>query len=100
MRLGRGVDQRRKFHVRNLLALGSGGFDVLYVNVTRGLELPSDRGAHVMKLPYSPGQAAASHAEERGALYLRAVEERNHQPVLSEIALPEGWMAGCVFEIS
>ena len=28
------------------------------------------------------------------------VEERNHQPVLSEIALPEGWMAGCVFEIS
>src|SRR5205823_6332025 len=50
------------------LELGSGGFDVLYVNVTRGLELPSDRGAHVMKLPYSPGQAAASHAEERGAL--------------------------------
>ena len=28
------------------------------------------------------------------------VEERDHQPVLSEIALPEGWMAGCVFEIS
>ena len=28
------------------------------------------------------------------------VEERDHQPVLSEIALPEGWMAGWVFEIS
>jgi hypothetical protein len=28
------------------------------------------------------------------------VKERDHQPVLSEIALPEGWMAGCVFEIS
>src|SRR4029077_15341471 len=28
------------------------------------------------------------------------VEERDHQPVLSEIALPEGWMAGCVLEIS
>jgi hypothetical protein len=46
------------------LELGSGGFDVLYVNVTRGLELPSEHGAHVMKLPYSPGQAAAVHAEE------------------------------------
>jgi hypothetical protein len=46
------------------LELGSGGFDVLYINVTRGLELPSERGAHVMKLPYSPLQAAAKHAEE------------------------------------
>jgi len=46
------------------LELGSGGFDILYVNMTRGLELPAERGAHVMKLPYSPVQAAASHAEE------------------------------------
>ena len=28
------------------------------------------------------------------------VEEHDPQPVLSEIALPEGWMAGCVCEIS
>src|SRR5437870_1999014 len=46
------------------LELGSGGFDVLYVNVTRGLELEADDGAHVMKLPYTPGQGAAVHAEE------------------------------------
>jgi len=46
------------------LELGSGGFDVLYVNVTRGLELEADDGAHVMKLPYTPGQAAAVHGEE------------------------------------
>jgi hypothetical protein len=46
------------------LELGSGGFDVLYANVTRGLELPAEQGAHVMKLPYSPVQAAARHAEE------------------------------------
>jgi hypothetical protein len=46
------------------LELGSGGFDVLYVNVTRGLELPAAEGAHVMKLPYAPGQVAALHAEE------------------------------------
>jgi uncharacterized protein DUF3866 len=48
------------------LALGSGGFDVLYANLTRGLELPAEGGAHVMKLPYTPGQFAALHAEESG----------------------------------
>lgn len=50
------------------LALGSGGFDVLYVNLTRGLELPPEPDAHVMKLPYTPGQAARRHAEEEGSL--------------------------------
>jgi hypothetical protein len=46
------------------LELGSGGFDVLYANMTRGLELDGVAGAHVMKLPYTPVQAAAWHAEE------------------------------------
>jgi hypothetical protein len=46
------------------LELGSGGFDVLYVNMTRGLELGAERDAHVMKLPYTPGQVAVRHAEE------------------------------------
>jgi uncharacterized protein DUF3866 len=46
------------------LELGSGGFDVLYVNVTRGVELAPDPEAHVMKLPYTPVQAAVRHAEE------------------------------------
>jgi Protein of unknown function (DUF3866) len=46
------------------LELGSGGFDVLYANLTRGLGLPADTGAHVIKLPYSPVQFAAIHAEE------------------------------------
>ncbi|MDX6400962.1 MAG: hypothetical protein QOF27_1568 [Gaiellaceae bacterium] len=46
------------------LALGSGGFDVLYVNLTRGLELPAEAGAHVVKLPYTPGQSAVGHGEE------------------------------------
>src|SRR2546423_9734082 len=46
------------------LELGSGGFDVLYANMTRGLELHGVAGAHVMKLPYTPVQAAAWHAEE------------------------------------
>ena len=32
------------------LGLGSGGFDVLHANLTRGLELSVERDAHVMKL--------------------------------------------------
>lgn len=46
------------------LALGTGGFDVLHANLTRGLGLPAADGAHVMKLPYTPIQAAWAHAEE------------------------------------
>jgi hypothetical protein len=46
------------------LGLGSGGFDVLHANLTRGLELAPAPGVHVMKLPYSPLQYAARHAEE------------------------------------
>jgi hypothetical protein len=50
------------------LELGSGGFDVLYANLTRGLDLPADEGAHVMKLPYTPLQFARKHAEEGAEL--------------------------------
>jgi len=46
------------------LGLGSGGFDVLHVNLTRGLELAPAPEAHVMKLPYTPLQHAARHLEE------------------------------------
>jgi hypothetical protein len=50
------------------LELGSGGFDVLYVNLTRGLDLEANPDAHVMKLPYTPAQAAVRHVEEEAAL--------------------------------
>jgi hypothetical protein len=46
------------------LELGSGGFDVVYANLTRGLDLAPAEGAHVMKLPYTPLQVATVHAEE------------------------------------
>jgi hypothetical protein len=46
------------------LGLGSGGFDVLYANLTRGLDLPPTPEAHVTKLPYTPLQHAVLHAEE------------------------------------
>jgi hypothetical protein len=50
------------------LGLGSGGFDIVYANLTRGLELPPERDAHVIALPYAPGQWATHHAEEEGGL--------------------------------
>ena len=48
------------------LGLGSGGFDVLHANLTRGLDLAAEAGAHVMKLPYTPIQFAVRHGEEDG----------------------------------
>lgn len=38
------------------LGLGSGGFDVVCANLTRGLEAPGERDAHVIKLNYAPIQ--------------------------------------------
>jgi hypothetical protein len=35
------------------LGLGSGGFDIVHVNLTRGLDQPGSEGAHVMKLNYT-----------------------------------------------
>jgi hypothetical protein len=60
------------------LELGSGGFDVLYANLTRGLGLPAEPGAHVMKLPYTPLQHAVVHGEE-GA---EAAESLGGMPVV------------------
>jgi hypothetical protein len=47
------------------LGLGSGGFDIVHVNLTRGLGLDGAPGAHVMKLNYTPLQHAVSPIEER-----------------------------------
>jgi hypothetical protein len=50
------------------LGLGSGGFDILYLNLTRGLDAAAAPDAHVMTLPYTPLQSAVRHVEEDGAL--------------------------------
>jgi len=47
------------------LALGSGGFDVVHVNLTRGLDGEGVAGAHVMKLNYSSLQHAVEPVEEQ-----------------------------------
>ena len=46
------------------LELGSGGFDVLHLNLTRGLDLPPPRGAHV-----SPNEHVTTDVR-RGREYL------------------------------
>jgi hypothetical protein len=46
------------------LGLGSGGFDIVHVNLTRGLGGEAPKGAHVMKLNYTPLQHAVSPVEE------------------------------------
>jgi len=47
------------------LGLGSGGFDVVHVNLTRGLTARAEAGAHVMKLNYTSLQHAVRPLEER-----------------------------------
>src|SRR2546429_8961347 len=49
------------------LGLGSGGFDVFHLHLTRGLDPAPPPGAHGMKLPYTPVPHAVRHAEEDGA---------------------------------
>jgi len=46
------------------LRLGSGGFDIVHVNLTRGLDGEGTPGAHVMKLNYTSLQHAVSPVEE------------------------------------
>ena len=60
------------------LELGSGGFDILYANMTRGLGLKPTASAHVMTLPYTTGQEAARCVEERD----RLADELEGMPVV------------------
>ncbi len=46
------------------LGLGSGGFDVVHVNLTRGLDAEGATGPHVMKLNYSSLQHPIEPVEE------------------------------------
>jgi hypothetical protein len=48
------------------LGLGSGGFDVVHVNLTRGLGGGVEGGAHVMKLNYTSLQHPVEPVESRG----------------------------------
>ncbi len=60
------------------LQLGSGGFHILYANMTRGLGLKPPTSAHLMMLPYTTGQAATGCVEEHDTL----AEELEGLPVV------------------
>jgi hypothetical protein len=47
------------------LGLGSGGFDIVHVNLTRGLDGEGADGAHVMKLNYTSLQHAVAPVEDQ-----------------------------------
>jgi hypothetical protein len=49
------------------LGLGSGGFDIVHVNLTRGLSGEGVQGAHVMKLNYTSLQHAVRPVEDAPA---------------------------------
>jgi hypothetical protein len=51
------------------LDLGSGGFDVVYVNLTRGLQGGGSDGEHVMKLNYTPLQHSIAPIESPVRLF-------------------------------
>jgi Protein of unknown function (DUF3866) len=50
------------------LGLGSGGFDIVHANLTRGLRGAGADGAHVMKLNYTSLQHAVDPVERGGGL--------------------------------
>jgi Protein of unknown function (DUF3866) len=72
------------------LELGSGGFDIVHVNLTRGLSGEGVLGAHVMKLNYTSLQHAVAPVEEgdTAAAALAAAGER--PPLALPLARPVG----------
>ncbi|MET0957223.1 MAG: DUF3866 family protein [Solirubrobacterales bacterium] len=75
------------------LGLGSGGFDVVHVNLTRGLRAPGDASVHVFKLNYSSLQHPVDPVEiEHGS------HELGPKPPVAVISLhghlaPVAWAA-------
>jgi hypothetical protein len=63
------------------LALGSGGFDVVHVNLTRGLEGGGEGDVHVMKLNYTSLQHPVEPVERRAVRLIRDMSGKG-APVL------------------
>jgi len=68
------------------LALGSGGFDVVHVNLTRGLEGGGVADAHVMKLNYTPLQHPVEPVEEQAVGDIADIQRK--VPPLPVLVLP------------
>jgi hypothetical protein len=68
------------------LNLGSGGFDVVHVNLTRGLEGGVEGDGHVMKLNYTSLQHTVEPVEEKSVRLMSAM--RSKGTPLSVLVLP------------
>ena len=68
------------------LGLGSGGFDIVHVNLTRGLEADGVPGAHVIKLNYTSLQHPVEPVEERAVGDI--ADRQRKVPPLSVLVLP------------
>jgi hypothetical protein len=84
------------------LGLGSGGFDIVHVNLTRGLGGGVEGDAHVMKLNYTSLQHPVTPAEATthvdGPITPDIEELSAHQPVVAVLPLhghlaPAAWAA-------
>jgi hypothetical protein len=58
------------------LALGSGGFDVVHVNLTRGLESGVEGDAHVMKLNYTSLQHPVEPVERQAVRVMAGIQPK------------------------
>lgn len=78
------------------LELGSGGFDIVHVNLTRGLESGGAAGEHVMKLNYSSLQHPVKPVE--GGNVLRPHEDQKTLHSVPVLVLPlHGYLAPAVW---
>ena len=68
------------------LGLGSGGFDVVHVNLTRGLSSEGPEGEHVVKLNYTSLQHAVAPGERRNVF--GAPESRKTLHPMPVLVLP------------
>ena len=78
------------------LKLGSGGFDVVHVNLTRGLDGSGVDGAHVMKLNYTSLQHPVEPVEEQAVGDIADMQRK--APPLRVLVLPlHGHLAPAVW---
>jgi hypothetical protein len=83
------------------LGLGSGGFDVVHVNLTRGLEGGPEGDAHVMKLNYTPLQHPVEPVDRPKAWFLSDADRPIRTTRLTPVAVlplhghlaPTAWAA-------
>ena len=78
------------------LKLGSGGFDVIHLNLTRGLEGSGVEGAHVMKLNYTSLQHPVEPLEEKSVRVMSGMRSKGAPPCVGVLPLhghlaPAAW---------